>query len=170
MQAQLSGLEKEVVTLKALFQSWDEELASWDLIISKESSAKARLEREVFEANERYTCSVAGLSAELDCADQLASRLWAVQNKCSEACKNAERAEAEKEKLSAEIEKLEAERDKAVKAQDRSKSLLIRLRARYDASQAKLKRYLKQLSYMPYLRDQSWGRGFNWGSKNLELW
>jgi chromosome segregation ATPase len=66
VQARLSGLEKEVGTLKALLQSRDEELASWDLIISEERSAKARLEKEVFEANERYTRSVAGLSAELD--------------------------------------------------------------------------------------------------------
>jgi predicted nuclease with TOPRIM domain len=121
----------------------------------------------VFEANERYTRSVAGLSAEFDLVDQLASRLWAVQNECSEACKNAENAEAEKEKLMAEVERLEAERDKAVKAQDRSESLLIRLRARYEAGQAKLKRYLKQLSYVPFLQDQSWGRGFNWGFKNF---
>jgi hypothetical protein len=56
-----------------------------------------------------------------------------MQNESSEECKNAENAEAEKEKLKAEVERLEAERDKAVKAQDRSKSLLIRLRARYDA-------------------------------------
>jgi len=163
VQARLSGLEKEVGTLKALLQSRDEELASWDLIISEERSAKARLEKEVFEANERYTRSVAGLSAELDRADQQASRLRAVQSECSEACKNAENAEAEKEKLKSEVERLEAERDKAVKAQDHSKSLLIRIRARYDTGQAKLKRYLKQLSYVPFLRDQSWGRGFNWG-------
>jgi hypothetical protein len=56
-------------------------------------------------------------------------------------------------KLKAKVERLEAERDKAVKAQDRSKSLLIRLRARYDAGQAKLNRYLKQLSYVQFLRD-----------------
>jgi uncharacterized small protein (DUF1192 family) len=167
LQARISGIEKEVATLKAFLQSRDEELASQDLIISEERSAKACLEKEVFEANERYTRSVAGLSTELDCADQLASRLRAVQNECSEACKNAENAEAKKEKLKVEVERLEAERDKAVKAQDRSESLLIRLRARYDAGQAKLKRYLKQLSYVPFLRDQSWGRGFNWGFENF---
>jgi chromosome segregation ATPase len=163
VQARLSALEKEVATLKALLQFGDEELASRDFIISDERSATSRLKKEVFEANERYTRSVASLSAELDCTDQLASRLQAVQNECSEACKNAENAEAEKEKLKSEVERLEAERDKAVKAQDRSESLLIRLRARYDAGQAKLNRYLKQLSYVPFLRDQSWARGFNWG-------
>jgi uncharacterized small protein (DUF1192 family) len=167
MQARLSILEKELTTLKALLQSWDEELASRDLIISKERSTRARLEKEVFEANERYTRSVTSLSTELDRSDQLASRLRAVQNECSEAFKNAENAEAEKEKLTAEVERLEAERDKALKAQDRSESLLIRLRARYDAGQAKLKSYLKQLSYVPFLRDQSWGRGFNWGFENF---
>jgi len=78
-----------------------------------------------------------------------------VQNECSEACKNALNAEAEKDKLKAEVERLEVERDKTVKAQDLSESLLIRLRARYDAGQAKLKRYLKQLSYVSFLRDQS---------------
>jgi chromosome segregation ATPase len=154
--------------LKALLQSKDKKLASWDLIISEERSAKARLEKEVFEANERYTRSVASLSAELDRADQLASRLRAVQNECSEACKNAENAEAEKEKLKAEVERLEAKRDKAVKAQDHSESLLIRLRARYDAGQEKLKCYLKQLSYVPFLLDQSWARGFNWGFENFQ--
>jgi chromosome segregation ATPase len=158
VQARLSSLEKEVATLEALLQSRDEELASRDLIISEERSANARLKKEVLEANEWYTRSVASLSAELDRADQLASRLSALQNECSEACKNAE---AKKEKLKTEVERLEAERDKAVKVQDRSESLLIRLRARYDAGQAKLKRYLKQLSYVPFLRDQSWARGFN---------
>jgi hypothetical protein len=167
VQAWLSALEKEVATLKALLQSRDEELASRDLIISEERSSTSRLKKEVFEAIERYTRSVASLSAELDRTDQLASRLRAVQNECSEACKNAENAEAKKEKLKAEVERLEAERDKAVKAQDRSESLLIRLKARYDAGQVKLKRYLKQLSYVPFLRDQSWARGFNWGLKNF---
>jgi hypothetical protein len=167
MQAQLSVLEKEVTTLKALLQSRDEELASRDLIISEELSTRARLEKEVFETNERYTRSVTSLSTELDRSDQLASRLQAVQNECFEACKNTENAEAEKEKLMAEVERLEAERDKALKAQDRSESLLIKLRARYDVGQAKLKRYLKQLSYVAFLRDQSWGRGFNWGFENF---
>jgi hypothetical protein len=106
-----------VATLKALLQSRDEELASRDLIISEELSANARLKNEVFEANERYTRSVASLFAELERANQLASRLLAVQNECSEAGKNAE---AEKEKLKAEVERLEAERDKVVKAQDHS--------------------------------------------------
>jgi chromosome segregation ATPase len=167
VQARLSSLEKEVATLKALLQSSDVELASRDLIISEERSTNARLKKEVLEANERYTRSVASLSAEFDHADQLASRLSAVQNECSEACKNAENAEAEKEKLKADVERLEAERDKAVKAQDCSESLLIRLRTRYDVGQAKLKRYLKQLSYVPFLRDQSWARGFNWGFENF---
>jgi hypothetical protein len=90
------------------------------------------------------------------------------KNECSEECKNAENAEAKKEKLKVEVERLEAERDKAVKAQDRSKSLLIRLRARYDTGQAKMKRYLKQLSYVPFLRDQRWARGFNRGFKNFQ--
>jgi peptidoglycan hydrolase CwlO-like protein len=115
------------------------------------------------------TRSVVGLSAELDCADQLESRLQAVENECSEARKNAESAQAEKEKLKAGVERLEAKRDKPLKAQNRSKSLLIRLRAKYNAGQAKLKRYLKQLSYVPYLRDQSWGRGFNWGFEKSYL-
>jgi hypothetical protein len=168
VQARLSAIEKEVATLKALLHSRDEELASRDLIISKERSATSRLKKEVFEANECYTRSVASLYSELDRTDQLASRLWAVQNECSEACKNAENAEAEKEKLKAEVERLEAERDKVVKEQDCSESLLIRLRARYDAGQAKLKRYLKQLSYVPFLRDQSWARGFNWGFENFQ--
>jgi hypothetical protein len=84
-----------------------------------------------------------------------------MQNECSEACKNAENAEAEKEKLKAEVERLDAERDKAVKVQDHSESLLIRLKAKYDASLAKLKRYVKQLSYVPFLQEQSWAQGFN---------
>jgi hypothetical protein len=33
---------------------------------------------------------------------------------------------------------------------------------------AKTKRYLKLLSYVPYLRDQSWGQGFNWGFENFQ--
>jgi hypothetical protein len=99
MQARLSGLENEVATLKALLQSRDEELASRDLIIFEERSAKARLEKEVFEANEQYTRSVTGLSAELDRADQLASCSRAVQNECSEAFKNAENAEAKRRSL-----------------------------------------------------------------------
>jgi len=55
-----------VVALKALLQSRDEELAAWDLTISEERSANARLKKEVLEANERYTRSVASLSTELD--------------------------------------------------------------------------------------------------------
>jgi uncharacterized small protein (DUF1192 family) len=168
VQARISSLEMEVAALKALLQSKDEELASRDLTISEERSANARLKKEILEANERYTGSLASLSTELDRADQLSLRLSAVQNECSEACKNALNAEAEKDKLKAEVERLEAERDKAVKAQDHSESLLIRVRARYDADRAKLKRYLKQLSYVPFLRDQSWARGCNWGFENFQ--
>lgn len=69
VQARLSNLGKEVATLKALLQSRDEELASRDLIISEERSANAHLKKEVFEANERYTRSVATFSAKLDHAD-----------------------------------------------------------------------------------------------------
>jgi len=153
VQARISSLEMEVAALKALLQSKDEELASRDLTISEERSANARLKKEILEANERYTGSLASLSTELDRADQLSLRLSAVQNECSEGCKNALNAEAEKDKLKVEVERLEVERDKAVKVQDHSESLLIRLRARYDADRAKLKRYLKQLSYVPFLRD-----------------
>jgi hypothetical protein len=88
------------------------------------------MKKEVFEANEQYNRSIEGLSSELDHADQLESRLRAVQNECSEACKNAEITEAEKGKLEAEVERLEAEKTKVLKAQELSKSLLIRLRAR----------------------------------------
>jgi len=116
VQAQVSSLEKEVAALKAFLQSRDEELAARDLIISKEHSANARLKKEVMEANEWYTCSVASLSTKLDRADQLSSRLSTVQNECSKACKNALNAEAEKDKLKAEVERLEAERNKAVTA------------------------------------------------------
>jgi chromosome segregation ATPase len=111
VQARLLGLEKEVATLKALLQSRDEELASRDSIISEEQSTNAQLKKKVLEANEWYTLSVAGLSSELNRADQLESRLRAVENKCSKARKNAE-----KEKLKAEVERLEAEKAKAVKA------------------------------------------------------
>jgi hypothetical protein len=108
VQAPLSGLETEVVTLKALLQSRDDELASRDLIISEERSSNARLKKEVLEANKCYTRSVMGLLAKLDSVDQLESRLQAVQNECSEVCKNADNAEAEKEKLKANVERLEA--------------------------------------------------------------
>jgi len=141
-------LENEVVALKALLQSKDEELASRDSTISEMRS-------------------VASLSTELDRADQLSLLLSAAQNECSEACKNAMNAEAEKDKLKDEVERLEAERNKAVEAQDHSESLLIRLRARYDTDRAKLKRYLKQLSYVRHLRDQSWALGCNWGFENF---
>jgi hypothetical protein len=69
VQAQVSSLEKEVAALKALLQSRDEELAAQDLIISEEHSANAHLKKEVMEANERYTLSVASLSTELDRPD-----------------------------------------------------------------------------------------------------
>jgi hypothetical protein len=95
VQAHLSGLEKEVETLRALLRSRDDELASRDIFISEERSVNARLKKEVFEANEHYTRFVAGLSAELDRADQLESHLRAVRNECSEACKNAESRKGE---------------------------------------------------------------------------
>jgi uncharacterized small protein (DUF1192 family) len=146
LQARLLGLEKEVATLKALLLSQDEELASRDSITSEERSINARLKREVLDSNERYNHSVMGLAKEFEQADQLESWLEAVQNECSEACKNAE-----KEKLKAEVERLEAEKSKAVKMHDKAESLLIRLRAKYAECKAITKRYLKELSYVPYL-------------------
>jgi hypothetical protein len=109
------------------------------------------------EANERYNRFVEGLSSELDRADQQESQLLAIQNECSEACKNAEAVEAEKRKLEAEVEKLEAKKAKPLIAQDHSESLLIRFRAKYDQCKAKTKHLLK-----------SWGRGFNWGFENFQ--
>jgi chromosome segregation ATPase len=167
VQARISGLEHEVAALKSFLRSKDEELASRDSIISKMRSANVRLRNEVLEANDRYARSVASLSTELDRTDQLSLRLSAVQNECSEACKNAMNAEAEKDKLKDVVEGLEAERNKALKAQDHSESLLIRLRDRYDIDRAKLKCYLKQLSYVPHLRDHSWARGCHWGFENF---
>lgn len=166
VQARISGLEHEVAALKSLLHSKDEGLASRDSIISEMRSANVRLRNEVLEANDRYARSVASLSTELD-RTQLSLRLSAVQNEYSEACKNAMNAEAEKDKLKDVVERLEAERNKALKAQDHSESLLIRLRDRYDTDRAKLKRYLKQLSYVPHLRDHSWARGCHWGFENF---
>jgi uncharacterized small protein (DUF1192 family) len=167
VQARISGLEHEVAALKSLLRSKDEELASRDSIISEMRSVNVRLREEVLKANDRYARSVASLSTELDRADQLSLRLSVVQNECSEACKNAMNAEAEKDKLKDVVERLEAERNKALKAQDHSESLLIRLKARYDTDRAKLERYLKQLSYVPHLRDHSWAWGCHWGFENF---
>jgi septal ring factor EnvC (AmiA/AmiB activator) len=85
VKARISSLEKEVAALKALLQSKDEELASRDSTTSEMRSSNARLKKDVLEANELYTRSVASLSTELDRADQLSIRLSAVQNECSEA-------------------------------------------------------------------------------------
>lgn len=167
VQARISGLENEVAALKSLLRSKDEELAFRDSLISEMRSVNANLRTELKEANDRYAHSVQNLSAELDHIDQLNLRLSAIQNECSEACKNAMSAEAEKDKLKDTVERLEAERNKAVKAQDHSESLLIRLRTRYDTDRAKLKRYLKQLSYVPHIRDHSWARGCHWGFENF---
>jgi chromosome segregation ATPase len=144
--------------LKTLLEARDEELASWDLIISEEQSINARLKKEVFEANEQYNRF----------ADQLESRSRDVQNKCSKACKNAEAAVATKGKLEAKVERLVAKKNKALKAHELSESLLIRLRVRYGQCKAKTKCLLKQLSYVPCHQDQSWGRGFNWGFENFQ--
>jgi chromosome segregation ATPase len=106
VQARILGLENEVGALKSLLQSKDEELASRDSTISEMRSANDRLRKEVLEANDRYTRSVASLSSELDRADQLSLRLSAVQNECSEACKNAMHAEADTDKLQDELKDL----------------------------------------------------------------
>jgi chromosome segregation ATPase len=116
VQARILGLEHEVAALKSLLHSKDQELASRDSIISEMRSANVRLRGEVLEANDRYARFVTSLSTELDRADQLSLRLSAVQNECSEACKNAINAEAEKDKLKDVVERLEAERNKALKA------------------------------------------------------
>jgi len=113
------------------------------------------LKKEVLESNERYNRFVVGLAKEFERADQLESLLEAIQNECSEAYRNAEAVKAEKEKLKAEVERLEVENSKAVKVQDKTESLLFRLLARYDECKVKTKLYLKQLSYVAYLRDQS---------------
>jgi hypothetical protein len=52
VQARISGLEKEVASLKALLHVRDEELASRDLVISEKRSTVVRLKKEVWEANE----------------------------------------------------------------------------------------------------------------------
>lgn len=167
MQNRISELKKEVADQKVLLQTRDSEIASKDSTISESRSTILRLERELRAANEQCTQSVASLSAELNAREALEVRLRAFTIECSEANKNAIAAVAEKEKLAAEVEKLEAEKSKALRAQDHAKNLLIRIRGRYDVNQERIKRLLKLLSYVPYIRDFSFGRGFNWGFKNF---
>jgi chromosome segregation ATPase len=167
MQSRISELEQEVVNQRVLLQNRDNDIASKDSAISKGRSTILRIERELRAANEQCTHLVSSLSIELNARDSLEIRLRAITTECSEDCKNAASAEAEKEKLTAEVEKLEAAKSKALKAQDHAESLLIRIRERYDANQEKIKRVLKQLSYVPYIRDFGFGRGFNWGFENF---
>jgi hypothetical protein len=137
------------------------------LAISEGKSTILRLERELRAANEQCTQLVSSLSTELNAREALEVRLRAATTECSEACKNSASAEAEKEKLTAEVEKLESEKLKALKAQDHAENLLIRIQGRYEANQERIKRLLKQLSYVPYIRDFGFGRGFNWGFENF---
>jgi hypothetical protein len=111
--------------------------------------------------------AIGGLSTELNAQEALEVRLRAVTTECSEACKNTTATVAENEKLTAEVEKLEAEKSKALKAQGHAENLLIRIRGSHDANQEKIKRLLKQLGYVPYIRDFGFGRGFNWGFENF---
>jgi hypothetical protein len=167
MQSRISEFEQEVVEQKVLLRNRDDDIASKDSVISEGKSTILRLERELQATNKQCTQSVSSISTEMNAREALEIRLQAVTTECFEAYKNAATTEAEKEKLVAKVEKLEAEKSKALKAQDHAESLLIRIRGCYDTNQERIKRLLKQLSYVPYIRDFGFGRGFNWGFENF---
>lgn len=66
VQARISGLEGEVASLKALLQVQDEEIASRDMVISKERANIQKQKEELEVANNQHNEANNALAKELD--------------------------------------------------------------------------------------------------------
>jgi hypothetical protein len=65
-------------------------------------------------------------------------------------------------------DKVEAEKKAASKLQKDAESRCKRLQKKYNHYKSKAKQYFKQLNLVPWLRDLSWARSFNWGFENYK--
>lgn len=119
--------------------------------------AEGRLEREALNARnsevETSLCKVlVDLTDTEEAKDSLATELSS--------------SRASRVTLAEELNTAKAEKEQVVAEQKGVESRYKRLRKKYHHYKAKAKRYFKQLTLVPWLRDLGWSRGFNWAFEN----
>jgi hypothetical protein len=96
---------------------------------------------------------ISDLEARLNASEVIVTSLEASQAVLSEEIRLAKAGKEEVE------EELKAATQRFEEAEGRCEYLKKKL----SYFQVKAARYFKQLSFLPWLRDHSWARGFNWG-------
>jgi chromosome segregation ATPase len=102
---------------------------------------------------EQQAQKISDLEARLNASEVIVTSLENTRDVLSEEVRLAK---AEKEEVE---EKLKAATQRFEEAEGKCEYLKKKL----SFFQIKAARYFKQLSFLPWLRDHSWARGFNWG-------
>lgn len=77
-------------------------------------------------------------------------------------------AKLEKEEAIAEKDWVMEDKAAAAELQKGSEDRYKKLNKKYHYYKSKAKRLLKQLSFVPWIRDVGWALGFNWGFNNFK--
>jgi hypothetical protein len=150
--SRLKGLEPEVERLQNLLQARDQEIAEGQ-------RQQEALEDHASEVKTLMCEVLVELTKVGEAKDNLAAELGSSQAQ-------GKMLESELNTANSAKEKAVAEQKVATELQKDAESRYKRLHKKYHHYKAKAKRYLKQLSLVPWLRDLGWARGFIWGFEN----
>jgi hypothetical protein len=158
-QAQMESLEGEVDQLNQLLKCREEEINARDRSLVEEKKLTEKYKKEAQEANTRYVQVVVNMTEDLEFRDNLEVELSACRAHVSTLSMQLSVSDAAKKKAEFE-EVVVAEK---LKFEELSESRYKRLRRKYNHYKNKSKCIPWQLSFLPKLRDFSWGQGFIWG-------
>jgi hypothetical protein len=145
MRAKLKNLEDEVLRLRSVEAQCEEK--------DRQISALTQQAQDSSILQGRQAQRVLDLEAQLRATEIVVTSLEATQVALGE---EARLAKVEKEEV---VNKLKMATERFEEAEGRCEYLKRKL----SYFKVKAARYFKQLSFLPWLRDHGWARGFNWG-------
>jgi hypothetical protein len=146
MRAKLKSLEDEVLRLKGVEAQCEEQRLRQISTLKQQAQDSSILQ-------EQQAQRILDLEAQLNASEIVVTSLEATQAVLSE---EARLAKAGKEEVE---DKLKTATQRFEEAEGKCEYLKKKL----SYFKVKAARYFKQLSFLPWLRDHSWARGFNWG-------
>jgi len=166
MHTRIASLENEILTLKGLepkvarFQDLlkvrDEEIAARDRIIAEEQRQEERFHCEAREVNAWKVEALAQLADEVEIRDNLEAELGSFRARVSMLEMDPSDAKTAQKKAKVKKEEVVSRKQYVTKLQKSAEGRYKRLRRKYNRSKNKAKRLLKQLSFVPWLRDFGW--------------
>lgn len=142
----LSESQQRVGLAEAQVMEWDQKILMLEQQVCELSNAETRRAREI-----------SNLQAQLDASEVVISSLEV----------NQVLLRAEKHMDETEKEELEDELKATTQLFQEAESVIERLKKKLSYYKVRVARYVKQLSFLPWLRDHSWTRDFNWGFESF---